>query len=309
MNIKCLVFFVTIVSSVSIFAEPVVYGKIWITAESQDREASRESDLVSNASRLGIKGEARIGDGLLGIYQLEYEVDPVDGTADETKNRTLKQRNSFIGIKGSKGTVFLGTHDTALKVSQSKVDLFNDLAAERKNILHGKNQMKDFIGYTSPDFSKGFSFTINAIRDNENQEDHKVGDSKSYSLNFENQNIYISLAQDLKIKGYDNSSLSVQIPINRYSISFIYQESKNIYTGISQEGHIISLAYTLGEKGRLEMQSGSSDMKIEGGQQTTLGYKYYLSKEFQIFFFITDLKAKDVTKQKTINALGFQWNF
>ncbi|MCH2264463.1 MAG: porin [SAR86 cluster bacterium] len=308
MNIKCLVFFVTIVSSVSIFAEPVVYGKIWITAESQDREASRESDLVSNASRLGIKGEARIGDGLLGIYQLEYEVDPVDGTADETKNRTLKQRNSFIGIKGSKGTLFLGIHDTAFKGSQFKIDLFNDLAADRKNILHGKNRMRDFLGYTSPGAS-GFTFTINAIRGNDGQGDEKIGDSKSYSLNYENQNIYVSLAQDSKIKGYDNSSISVQIPIKRHGIGFIYQESKNIYTGISQEGHIISLAYTLGEKGRLEMQSGSSDMKIEGGQQTTLGYKYYLSKEFQIFFFITDLKAKDVTKQKTINALGFQWNF
>ena len=308
MNIKCLVFFVTLVSSVSIFAEPVVYGKIWITAESQDREASRESDLVSNASRLGIKGEARIGDGLLGIYQLEYEVDPVDGTADETKNRTLKQRNSFIGIKGSKGTLFLGIHDTAFKGSQFKIDLFNDLAADRKNILHGKNRMRDFLGYTSPGAS-GFTFTINAIRGNDGQGDEKIGDSKSYSLNYENQNIYVSLAQDSKIKGYDNSSISVQIPIKRHGIGFIYQESKNIYTGISQEGHIISLAYALGEKGRLEMQSGSSDMKIEGGQQTTLGYKYYLSKEFQIFFFITDLKAKDVTKQKTINALGFQWNF
>ena len=308
MNIKCLVFFVTIVSSVSIFSEPVVYGKIWITAESQDREASRESDLVSNTSRLGIKGEARIGDGLLGIYQLEYEVDPVDGTADETKNRTLKQRNSFIGIKGSKGTLFLGIHDTAFKGSQFKIDLFNDLAADRKNILHGKNRMSDFLGYTSPGAS-GFTFTINAIRGNDGQGDEKIGDSKSYSLNYENQNIYVSLAQDSKIKGYDNSSISVQIPIKRHGIGFIYQESKNIYTGISQEGHIISLAYALGEKGRLEMQSGSSDMKIEGGQQTTLGYKYYLSKEFQIFFFITDLKAKDVTKQKTINALGFQWNF
>ena len=308
MNIKCLVFFVTLVSSVSIFAEPVVYGKIWITAESQDREASRESDLVSNASRLGIKGEARIGDGLLGIYQLEYEVDPVDGTADETKNRTLKQRNSFIGIKGSKGTLVLGIHDTAFKGSQFKIDLFNDLAADRKNILHGKNRMSDFLGYTSPGAS-GFTFTINAIRGNDGQGDEKIGDSKSYSLNYENQNIYVSLAQDSKIKGYDNSSISVQIPIKRHGIGFIYQESKNIYTGISQEGHIISLAYALGEKGRLEMQSGSSDMKIEGGQQTTLGYKYYLSKEFQIFFFITDLKAKDVTKQKTITALGFQWNF
>ena len=309
MNIKYLVFFVISLSSISIFAEPTVYGKLFITTEFQDQESGRESDLVSNASRIGIKGNSKIGDRLLGIYQLEYEVDPVDGTADETKNRTLKQRNSFIGLKGSKGTVFLGTHDTALKVSQSKVDLFNDLAAERKNILHGKNQMKDFIGYTSPDFSKGFSFTINAIRDNENQEDHKVGDSKSYSLNFENQNIYISLAQDLKIKGYDNSSLSVQIPINRYSISFIYQESKNIFTGISQEGHIISLSYVLGQKGRIEMQSGSSDMKIDGGEQFTLGYEYNLSKEFQIFFFLTNLKAKDVTRERTINALGFQWKF
>ena len=248
MNIKCLAFFIISLSSISIFAETTVYGKLFITTELQDKKSGRESDLISNQSRIGIKGKAKVGDGLLGIYQLEYEVDPVDGTADETKDRTLKQRNSFIGIKGSKGTLFLGTHDTALKVSQSKIDLFNDLAAEKKNILHGKNRMKDFIGYTSPDLSKGFSFTINAIRGNENQEDHKIGDSKSYSLNFENQNIYISLAQDLKIKGYDNSSLSVQIPINRYSIGFIYQKSKSIFTGVSQEGHIISLSYVLGQK-------------------------------------------------------------
>ena len=309
MNIKYLVFCVISLSSISIFAESTVYGKLFITTELQDKESGRESDLISNQSRIGIKGKAKVGDGLLGIYQLEYEVDPVDGIADETNNRTLKQRNSFIGIKGSKGTLFLGTHDTALKVSQSKIDLFNDLAAEKKNILHGKNRMKDFIGYTSPDLSKGFSFTINAIRGNENQEDHKIGDSKSYSLNFENQSIYISLAQDLKIKGYDNSSLSVRIPINRYSVGFIYQKSKSIFTGVSQEGHIISLSYVLGQKGRLEMQSGSSDMKIYGGEQVSLGYEYNLSNEFQIFFFLTDLKAKDVTRERTINALGFQWKF
>ena len=59
------------------------------------------------------------------IYQAEYEVDPVDGKADESKGRVLKQRNTFIGIKSSLGTLFLGTHDTALKKSQSKIDLFN----------------------------------------------------------------------------------------------------------------------------------------------------------------------------------------
>jgi len=57
------------------------------------------------------------------------------------------------------------------------------------------------------------------------------------------------------------------------------------------------------------MQSGSSDMKIYGGEQVSLGYEYNLSNEFQIFFFLTDLKAKDVTRERTINALGFQWKF
>ena len=92
-------------------------------------------------------------------------------------------------------------------------------------------------------------------------------------------------------------------------IGYIYQKSKSIFTGVSQEGHIISLSYVLGQKGRLEMQSGSSDMKIDGGEQVSLGYEYNLSNEFQIFFFLTDLKAKDVTRERTINALGFQWKF
>ena len=112
----------------SLKAEPTVYGKLWISFESQDTSSGTEIDMVSNASRLGIKGSMDFGEGLEAIYQAEYEVDPVDGTADEKNGSTFKQRNSFVGIKGSYGTLFLGTHDTAMKRSIAKIDLFNDTA-------------------------------------------------------------------------------------------------------------------------------------------------------------------------------------
>ena len=74
--------------------QPTVYGKLWISVESQDSASGTEVDMVSNASRLGIKGSMNFGEGIEAIYQAEYEVDPVDGTADESKDRTFKQKES-----------------------------------------------------------------------------------------------------------------------------------------------------------------------------------------------------------------------
>ena len=49
--------------------EPTVYGKLWISVESQDTASGTEVDMVSNASRLGIKGSMDFGKGIEAIYQ------------------------------------------------------------------------------------------------------------------------------------------------------------------------------------------------------------------------------------------------
>ena len=182
--------------------EPTVYGKLWISVESQDTASGTEVDMVSNASRLGIKGSMDFGEGIEAIYQAEYEIDPVDGTADESKDRTFKQRNSFVGLKGSVGAIFLGKHDTATKKSQKKIDLFNDLAGDIKNILQGENRMSDLVGYTTPKIN-GFSATFNAIKGTEGLGDDSIGDSTSTSISYDSENFYIALAFDSELKGYD----------------------------------------------------------------------------------------------------------
>ena len=288
--------------------EPTVYGKLWISVESQDTASGTEEDMVSNASRLGIKGSMDFGEGIEAIYQAEYEVDPVDGTADESKDRTFKQRNSFVGLKGSVGTIFLGKHDTATKKSQKKIDLFNDLAGDIKNILQGENRMSDLVGYTTPKIN-GFSATFNAIKGTEGLGDDSIGDSTSTSISYDSENFYIALAFDSELKGYDSTRLTLQIPFNRSQLGIMFQDSKKLSTGVEEDGYVISFSQKVGDKGTLKFQQAESDMKLDSGKQFSFGYDYKLSSKAKAFFFFTDLSGDNRSKEKEITGIGFEYKF
>ena len=288
--------------------EPTVYGKLWISVESQDTASGTEVDMVSNASRLGIKGSMDFGEGIEAIYQAEYEVDPVDGTADESKDRTFKQRNSFVGLKGSVGTIFLGKHDTATKKSQKKIDLFNDLAGDIKNILQGENRMSDLVGYTTPKIN-GFSATFNAIKGTEGLGDDSIGDSTSTSISYDSENFYIALAFDSELKGYDSTRLTLQIPFNRSQLGIMFQDSKKLSTGVEEDGYVISFSQKVGDKGTLKFQQAESDMKLDSGKQFSFGYDYKLSSKAKAFFFFTDLSGDNTSKEKEITGIGFEYKF
>ena len=288
--------------------EPTVYGKLWISVESQDTASGTEVDMVSNASRLGIKGSMDFGEGIEAIYQAEYEIDPVDGTADESKDRTFKQRNSFVGLKGSVGTIFLGKHDTATKKSQKKIDLFNDLAGDIKNILQGENRMSDLVGYTTPKIN-GFSATFNAIKGTEGLGDDSIGDSTSTSISYDSENFYIALAFDSELKGYDSTRLTLQIPFNRSQLGIMFQDSKKLSTGVEEDGYVISFSQKVGNKGTLKFQQAESDMKLDSGKQFSFGYDYKLSSKAKAFFFFTDLSGDNRSKEKEITGIGFEYKF
>ena len=288
--------------------QPTVYGKLWISIESQNTASGTEVDMVSNASRLGIKGSMDFGEGIEAIYQAEYEVDPVDGTADESKDRTFKQRNSFVGLKGSMGTIFLGKHDTATKKSQKKIDLFNDLAGDIKNILQGENRMSDLIGYTTPEIN-GFSATFNAIKGTEGLGDDSIGDSTSTSFSYDSENFYIALAFDSELKGYDSTRLTLQIPFNRSQLGIMFQDSEKLSTGVEEDGYVISFSQKVGDKGTLKFQQAESDMKLDSGKQFSFGYDYKLSNKAKAFFFFTDLSGNNTSKEKEITGIGFEYKF
>ena len=308
MKFKVLTLFVFLMGFNLQSEQPTVYGKLWISIESQNTASGTEVDMVSNASRLGIKGSMDFGEGIEAIYQAEYEVDPVDETADESKDRTFKQRNSFVGLKGSMGIIFLGKHDTATKKSQKKIDLFNDLAGDIKNILQGENRMSDLVGYTTPKIN-GFSATFNAIKGTEGLGDDSIGDSTSTSFSYDSENFYIALAFDSELKGYDSTRLTLQIPFNRSQLGIMFQDSEKLSTGVEEDGYVISFSQKVGDKGTLKFQQAESDMKLDSGKQFSFGYDYKLSNKAKAFFFFTDLSGDNTSKEKEITGIGFEYKF
>ena len=309
MNLKIFYCLTVLVASLSLSAETTFYGKLWITAEYENNNETSTSDLVSNASRIGFKGDLEARNKLSVIYQLEYEVDPVDGKADESKGRSLKKRNSFIGLKGSYGTLFLGTHDTAFKKSPEKIDLFNDLNPDIKNILHGENRMKDFVGFTTPTSRRGFSATFNAIRSTEDLEKNKLGDYLSYSLNYKGENLYAAIALDSDAMGYNSSRYSLHLPAGIYNFGFIYQQSEKINSNITDNGFVLSASREVSTKGKIKIQLAESDMKVSEGRQLSYGYDYQINDQFEIFFFYTDLLTTTLSKEKEVAAIGFELKF
>jgi len=110
------------------------------------------------ASRLGVKGSEDLGGGLKAIYQIELGINANDTTSNIVDNAdAITYRNTFIGLAGGFGTALMGRHDTPLKISTSKLDLFADTMADYNGTI-GFNDLRadNAVAYISPSFS-GFT--------------------------------------------------------------------------------------------------------------------------------------------------------
>ena len=86
------------------YADPVtVYGKANISAQSADEGQGSFTELKSNASRFGVKGDLKLENELEVLYLFEWQVD----LADESGSDNIKSRNQYVGLRGNFGTVLL----------------------------------------------------------------------------------------------------------------------------------------------------------------------------------------------------------
>lgn len=128
------------VTSFSTFAASIdIYGKANLSVQSSDEGEGSFTEIRSNASRLGFKGEHDLGDGLEVVYKAEFQID-LDGDSENGDN--IRDRNQYVGLKGSFGGVFLGKNDSALKQMQGRVDLFNDYNADIKYLWRGRTELQ-----------------------------------------------------------------------------------------------------------------------------------------------------------------------
>ena len=284
--------------SMSAISAPKVYGKLNISVNNDSSDTtsntdnSSDIDLISNASRLGFKGQVDMKNGLTGIYQIEYQVDI---TNDNTKSKTFDQRNSFVGLKGNFGTFKLGTHDTPLKLAQLKADLFNDLKGDIKNTTDGENRIGSFFGYDSPVFGGGVSISLSLGKgkdDGINTDlDGEFGNNISVSLKYDIDVIkFVIATENNSIKGYDHNRLGMMIPAGPVTIGLIHTATESsIGNTVDYDATTVSIAGKVADgKGKIKFQYGTSD-KSPGLTQTQIGYDHKLFKKFKSLHMLQDV--------------------
>ena len=314
--------------SMSAISAPKVYGKLNIALnnDGSDGVNEKEIDLISNSSRLGLKGQLKMQDGLVGLYQIEYQIDPVDGHArDEVRGEngeievtdsTFTQRNSYVGLKGSFGTLKLGKHDTPLKKASLKVDLFNDLKGDIKNITDGENRITSFLGYDSPVFGGGVSISVSLSKGKDDgvvgtDLDGEFGTNLSASLKYDIEVIQFVIATEkASIKGFDHNRLGMMIPAGPVTIGLIHTTTEStVGNSVDYDATTISIAGKVADgNGRVKFQYGTSD-KSAGLTQTQIGYDHKLFKNFKILAYHTVRSQDAANSDDAHTGLGIEYKF
>jgi len=157
------------------------------------------------SSRLGVKGSEDLGGGLKAIYQIELGINVTDTNSNVANNNDqIAMRNTFVGLAGGWGTALMGRHDTPMKISTGKLDLFADTLADN-NATVGFHDVRadNAVAYISPAFS-GFTFAAavvpaggaTAITGNQNSESSNINEGYSLAGIYSNGPFYASVAYE-----------------------------------------------------------------------------------------------------------------
>ncbi len=119
---------------------------------------------VNRASRLGFKGSEDLGNGLKAIYQVEFGINLNDTNNNVLSNSdSITYRNTFVGLAGNWGTFLMGRHDTPMKISTGKLDLFADTMADYNGTVGFSDFRADnVVAYISPSWS-GFQLAAAVV--------------------------------------------------------------------------------------------------------------------------------------------------
>ncbi|MEI6859360.1 MAG: porin [Shewanella sp.] len=299
-------------------ADPLtVYGKLNITAQSNDIEGESETTIQSNASRFGVKGAYELSSSLEAFYTIEYEVD----TGDDVKEN-FKARNQFVGLRGDFGSIAVGRNDTMLKKSQGKVDQFNDLSGDIKNFFKGENRLAQTMTYITPSmsgFKLGVTYAASGDSDQLEQDGYSLaamyGDSGLKKSPF-----YAAIAYDSDVKGYQVSRATVQGKIAGFKLGAMYQQEEKVYElvenesgndvvnsfdGDSYTGYLLSAAYTIDA---IVLKAQYLDME-DKGDSWSIGADYKMGKPTKLFAFYTSRSYESSDEDENFIGLGIEHKF
>lgn len=320
----------------SLLADAAIYGKANVSLNMNEADTNGLTtqdnwQLNSNASRLGFKGDQALDAGLKAVYQLEFEVAVDDGeassidadcdgsgTVDSCGGTSFKQRNIFVGLEGGFGRIIAGHHDTPLKLSQAKLDRFNDLAlGDIKNVFSGENRLGNILMYDTLE-KAGFQAQLAFIPGEDSGatagDNNGLADATSASIKYTADDFWLSLANDADVKGMDNTRVSAEYGFQQFKLGAMVQNSEDVASGVESAGYLINGQYTQ-DKWTFKAQYSANTEEDPAADidvsLITLGADYKLGKNAKLYAYAANWTEEQGTSEidkKTV-GLGTELKF
>lgn len=294
--------------SFNALAEVDIYGKANVTVQSSDDGEGSFTEIKSNASRFGLKGSEKITDGLEAVYKFEFQVDVSDADSKGDNDDNISARNQYVGLKGAYGQVVVGRNDTALKQSQGKLDLFNDLEGDIKNVFKGENRLGDSITYTSKSY-EGFKVLATFIAEDDVDADNGYSMAVTYGDSaLKKSAIYAAIAADSEVNGYDVVRATVQGKIEDFRVGAMYQTQEKVDGSAEADGYLVNAAYLMGSN-TFKMQYQTMDFDDSDDKSAiSVGVDHKLNKNLKIFGFYSSFDMDNNVDQDYL-GLGMEYKF
>ena len=203
-------------------AAPTLYGKLNVSVNQVDNinaAGDNETQINSNASRIGVKGEEKLTDNIGVVYLAEFGF-AADGSGSDNE---WSARNRFLGLKfNNVGTLKAGKYDSYFKTSAGKYqDIFNDdTNLDITKTMYGEERLNNVIGFETDKnlLIPGLQFNVQAQTGESSTTDPKLGetgdddkrdsvDSFSTSLTYENKDVGLAagIAGNFGVQGSYNA--------------------------------------------------------------------------------------------------------
>ena len=218
-------------------AAPTLYGKLNVSlnqVQNYDFADNDETQLNSNASRIGVKGEEALTDRIAAVYQAEWAVS-TDGSGSDTDRSA---RNRFLGLKFKDiGTVKAGNYDSYFKTAAGKYqDIFNDdTNLDITKTMHGEERLKNVVGFETDKnlIVPGLQFNLMTQVGEHNSTEYTTKENDSFSgistsISYENKEIGLAaaIAGNFAVPGDYNALSLSNVESDAYRVTGSYDFSK-----------------------------------------------------------------------------------
>ncbi len=292
----------------STFAQGVeVYGRLNMTVERQKAAGVSSTQMVSNSSRIGFRGNEDLGGGLKAGFVLEHGFAADTGAAATT----FWGRQSELNLSGGFGTVRLGNFTSeAYYATADYVSMHNhDTGTSADAFYAYLGRDTDKIAWRSP--SLGGATVDLGMSLKEGRADHTYDLALNYATG------PLSLGAGYQKDGNANQfAVRGLYEMGAFTLGGYVQRDKNAYAAGNRTTLRLSGMYALGANelhlnwGRAGSYSGVAGSS--SANQYTLGFNHNLSKRSKVYAYYTridDSAAAVYGGDFSSYAVGLRHNF